>query len=226
MSFKKVAIVFISSIIFSCSEYDYRLTDPIKSVYHLKTIDNKNNGGKKTESEFKFNLKKEKIEDDFVVGTIKFKEIEDVNVKMNLSEDHLQGVTVNTIDDKNLEIKDLNGSDYQIKINQIDKHNAILSFMVDNESFDIAVMGEIDVNGFIDLSNISKNASAKKMAICGGVCIGAVVTIVGGAYCAWRSTNDSNNCTGAFKAAVDAGNDCSMEFESGWCGGDCNITCN
>lgn len=221
-----LTIIFISSVIYSCSEDDNELAVSTNSVYSIKTIDNyQNKGNKTTKSEFEFSLNKEKSEDNFVTGKIKYKEIGNVNVKMNLTENHLEGISVNRIDDKTLEIKNLNGSDYQVKINQLEKDNAILSFKVDNESFDIGVSGEIDVNDFINLSSNSKNTSAKQMIVCGGVCIGAVVTVVSGGYCAWRSTNASNNCTAAFTAAVNAGGNCSMEFESGWCGGDCNITC-
>lgn len=221
-----LTIFLFSLFIYSCSGGDNELTDSTNSVYNIKTINNyQNKGNKLTKSDFEFNLNKEKREDNFVTGKIKYKEIGDINVKMYLTENHLEGISVNRIDDKNLDIKNLNGRDYHIKVNQLDKDNAVLSFKVDDESFDISVSGEIDVDDFYNLNSNSNNTSAKQMFVCGGACIAAVVTVATGAYCAWRETNAANNCTEAYVAAVSAGGNCSMEFESGYCGGDCNINC-
>jgi len=163
--------------------------------------------------------------DNYLEGIINHSEYGDLNIKINLNDNQYENTIFNRISEKEIEIRNLNGANYILVLDEVTEVGSTITFTNDFHSFVMEVSGPINPTEFNkEIDNLIKGNYEK--FVCGGVCIGAIATTIGAGLCAIRVTNAQNSCTRAFKAAVEAGGDCSMEFESGWCGGDCDISCN
>ena len=190
---------------------------PVNKFYEISTT--KNNSNKNREvSAIELNLYKENANDSFVKGKINFNNLT-TNVKMNLTENALEDAVFEVISDNQISISNLNEYNYLLSINQVDENKVNLSFEVENTVMDIEVVGSVDVQDFINLCNNKVNVNQR--IVCGGICVAAIVTVVSGGYCAWRTRSLSSDCVSAYQTC---GAGCTYEFESSSCGGDCNIT--
>lgn len=224
LSILALLTLFISSSVFiSCSSEDDKieLEPQTTSKFYEIATNNEKASNLKQKSELKLDLYKENSNDNFVKGNINF-ENQSVNVKMNLTENGLIDTNFTLISENKISIENLNGYNYILNINNVNENNAQLTFEVENKIINIDVAGSIDTQEFIDLSN-NNGKFVQKRLLCGGLCVGAIVTIVGGAYCAWRTTSLASACVDAYNTC---GAGCSYEFESNSCGGDCTITPN
>ncbi|MEE9350269.1 MAG: hypothetical protein V3U80_09505 [Flavobacteriaceae bacterium] len=222
INFLKTVIIIISILsLTSCSSDEKGIEIEKNNFYEVKT---EQDHSKNSNSNLILNLNKENQNENFVKGDINFNN-EKVNVKMFLDDSSLNNAIFTKLSDNELEIENLNGYDYNVTINNIDEDNANITFAVEDNIFTINAKGEVDIDSFLDLPNLSSSKSTMSpQVVCGGLCIGAIVTIVGGGYCAWRTSSLSSDCVSAYNSCNESNNGgCSYEFESSGCGGDCNI---